>query len=937
METLRTKATRFALVLGAAFAAACGGEHPDGLDLDDASVTGTPPVCFDQDGDGFGPSCALGADCDDGDPAVTNECYRCANPDEGCPCSEEGATVLCGDVASRTESQVTCKMGERVCQGGTWSACAVDPVEPKIVTKGLGGVSGCVGNPCDPYCKSFPDTPDPTLSNDAGIVGTDAGLTVQPTPLDAGPPQTCANATAEAVPVQLDIAVMFDRSGSMSGTRWTSVVSALKTYAASADAKGVGMALNFFGKDKVYPDRCCFIFCWDCSYTDLACDRADYSSFNVGMGVLPGSNTGHAVTIRNALDGVSPNGGTPTAPALGGAIDYARAWQNAHPTHRTIAVLATDGYPEGCGSTVANTAAVATAGFTGSPSISTYVIGVGPYLDNLDTIAKAGSGNKETYIPVASGDTTAFVNAMKKIKVKAAGCDYTVPTPPSGGVEPTATSAQLKYVPSGTTSSLPMRSGASACGTGHGYYYDNPADPKKIFLCPTTCGQIGNDLNYTVELVFKCKATCGKGSFKADPIPVGMHVMLDKSGSMAGTRMTNVKKALKDFINNPSSNGMAVGIDYFPQGSDICAESNYTTPAVAMSMLPGNRAALISSIDGVGTGGNTPTRPALKGAIGVARTYANANPTHKTVVVLATDGEPTECSNNSTTYIGDNIAKGEGMDKSPKIPTYVIGVGSGVGESGMDYIASRGGTGSAYMVNDGSSAAFEAAMNDIRKQTLGCEFTVPPTTLGIIDPTTMQLRYQDGDGNVSKVNRVAGASACGSSPGWYPDSATAPTKIFLCPNTCTNVKTLESADLYVFYDCLNGGDGTFTRDYQIDCPLGTRPVWGYWSWTAETPGTSSIDFTVTSGNTIAELNTNPEVPLRFTNPPGPASLVGQPIGVKSTPVNTQVGFTFVDTSLATGGLSRGTKLLRIRARLKGTTAQPTLKKWNQEVSCIPAE
>jgi hypothetical protein len=244
------------------------------------------------------------------------------------------------------------------------------------------------------------------------------------------------------------------------------------------------------------------------------------------------------------------------------------------------------------------------------------------------------------------------------------------------------------------------------------------------------------------------------------------------------------------------------------------------------------------------------------------------------------------------------------------------------------------------MVNDGSPTAFLTAMQDIRKKTLSCEFAVPTTMLGVMDPATAQVRYVDDAGATVKVSRVTDASGCTAAGGWYFDNNTKPTKVNLCPTACTTVKSLAAASLYVFYDCLSGGDGTFTRDYRIDCPVGTRPVWGYWSWDAITPSDSTIDFMVTSGNTVTELNTNTPKPLVFTNPPGPMSLVGTPVGVKSTPVNTQVGFAFVDTSLALGGLPRNTAYVRVRARMKGgptTGAIPTLKKWNQEVSCVPAE
>ncbi len=59
-----------------------------------ASQSPTSP-CTDRDGDTFGSGCAAGPDCDDGDPARTDECYACLRPSEGCACAGSEAPVPC--------------------------------------------------------------------------------------------------------------------------------------------------------------------------------------------------------------------------------------------------------------------------------------------------------------------------------------------------------------------------------------------------------------------------------------------------------------------------------------------------------------------------------------------------------------------------------------------------------------------------------------------------------------------------------------------------------------------------------------------------------------------------------------------------------------------------------------------------------------------------
>ena len=52
--------------------------------------------CVDGDNDGYGVGCILGNDCDDSNPNFYDICPNCAvSNDQGCPCYEEGQSVLC--------------------------------------------------------------------------------------------------------------------------------------------------------------------------------------------------------------------------------------------------------------------------------------------------------------------------------------------------------------------------------------------------------------------------------------------------------------------------------------------------------------------------------------------------------------------------------------------------------------------------------------------------------------------------------------------------------------------------------------------------------------------------------------------------------------------------------------------------------------------------
>ncbi len=137
--------------------------------------------------------------------------------------------------------------------------------------------------------------------------------------------------------------------------------------------------------------------------------------------------------------------------------------------------------------------------------------------------------------------------------------------------------------------------------------------------------------------------------------------------------------------------------------------------------------------------------------------------------------------------------------------------------------------------------------------------------------------------------------------------------------------------------------GNFFRDYdgQEACPATNQgAVWGHWSWTATTPTDSQIEYYVRTSNTQAGLATATEVPLRFTNPPGPSALAGQAAVAKKGSPDTQNGSAIVTSALKSGGQPTNLRFVRIRSKLVPSTAAteaPTLNAWDLQVSCQPDE
>jgi hypothetical protein len=146
----------------AAFFAACGTANPPGIDQ-----TGTMP--------GGG----------------------CASPGTaGCPCSEIGQSVACGDLVAKSGAYVTCSMGHSKCDGHAWGACLGNTIVQKSLTgrslaadglRPLYTTSACT-NLCDPNPSCTGVTGDPGDVDASNVFRSpEGGITLLPN--DAAPDQ----------------------------------------------------------------------------------------------------------------------------------------------------------------------------------------------------------------------------------------------------------------------------------------------------------------------------------------------------------------------------------------------------------------------------------------------------------------------------------------------------------------------------------------------------------------------------------------------------------------------------------------------------------------------------------------------------------------------------------------------------------------------------
>lgn len=291
-------------------------------------------------------------------------------------------------------------------------------------------------------------------------------------------------------------------------------------------------------------------------------------------------------------------------------------------------------------------------------------------------------------------------------------------------------------------------------------------------------------------------AVCNGVSVEAEAVPVDLFVIMDRSQSMAEpvkggtmTRWEALRDAVKSFTEAPGAAQIRAGIGFFSlsgSGDDghDCEPGAYAAPSVPIGLVSEIGPDLVAAIDDVAPGGFTPTVPAVQGAISYARSWAQDNPGRATLVVLVTDGFPTQCEKDPGRI---SEATRDGYESPEHIRTFVIGVGD-VAKFNLDNYARAGGTVSAYLTDAGDvTSSFVGALNNITNSALSCEYLLPPPPDGMrLDTAKVQVVYTPSSGEAEEVPSITSLGACAKNPngGWYYDDAEHPSKITVCPCTC---------------------------------------------------------------------------------------------------------------------------------------------------------
>ena len=283
---------------------------------------------------------------------------------------------------------------------------------------------------------------------------------------------------------------------------------------------------------------------------------------------------------------------------------------------------------------------------------------------------------------------------------------------------------------------------------------------------------------------------CESVIVEATRLPADIYIMLDQSQSMSRetsggvTRWDAVTSAIQAFVANDAADGIGVGIQYFGHEiNDDCDPAKYATPDVEIQQLPSVRSEIEESLSNtIGPFSKTPTYPALEGALMHAAAYAVDHEDRQTIVVLATDGFPSECEL-SLAAIGELAATG--YAGTPSVLTSVIAIAEG--ESNANLIASEGG-GKAFVIEDEEDVEnkFLEAMLNIVSDPLGCHFEIPehdPESGEVLDFDRVAVSFESESGRTLDVPKVNSRQDCAPA-GWYTNSPTDATHVEICPETC---------------------------------------------------------------------------------------------------------------------------------------------------------
>lgn len=245
-----------------------------------------------------------------------------------------------------------------------------------------------------------------------------------------------------------------------------------------------------------------------------------------------------------------------------------------------------------------------------------------------------------------------------------------------------------------------------------------------------------------------------------------------------------------------------------------CDATAYAPSQSGLVSLPQGAGSLQNILANRPLTGGTPTLPALTGVIDAAVANGDVNPSHKSFVLLVTDGFPTVCD--PDLYGADqaraiaNLAAAAAAGFAQDVQTFVIGVFTPneelEAEQNLGSIALAGGTDDAFIISTQSNVSAELleALNEVRAEVQACEFELV-TNGEMVDFNTVWVRVFPDDAEPVWVPYVGSAAGCDAFTGGFyydvPPNQGTPSRVVLCPSSCDLLLTSEDPTVEVFTAC----------------------------------------------------------------------------------------------------------------------------------------
>jgi hypothetical protein len=326
--------------------------------------------------------------------------------------------------------------------------------------------------------------------------------------------------------------------------------------------------------------------------------------------------------------------------------------------------------------------------------------------------------------------------------------------------------------------------------------------------------------------------SCDESNFEADPIPVSILLVIDKSGSMDADLGDSTRwGAMKDAVNaavEGSQESISYGLLLYPDDSSCGVPGG---PNVAVEAGTDAAGDISTELDGATPSGATPTAAALEAAFDYFDSGAGADLEGEKYVLLATDGGPNchagggacdidactlnieEAFNSGTYPACDSDFNCCGGDESQclddadtlaavtklqdaGVKTIVVGIpGTEAYADLLDDLAVAGGSPNPndppnyYAVEEGDATGLQEVLESI--------------TMGLIKDCEFQLHEEPPDRDLLNVE-VDDVRLLRDDPdGWELDTSTDPPTVVLLGEACEIVKTVGAEKVEVLFGCMS--------------------------------------------------------------------------------------------------------------------------------------